>query len=231
MKKLYFLSLILISLNGFSQDKFILKKTDKPRFKIHDKVWKHAIGSASVCLWNDDKLSAFTISIDDNNEQDIPYWKQLQKKYKFPLTWFVITEADKKWNVKNWELFKDLSKKGNAIQGHDDRNWYEDLKKGITYQSIKKYRKRLKKTIKKVEKNIRQKCLTYEYPWGEANTDEISKLFIAGRGVIGLLNPANQIDFTQVRSISNPHIYTNESTRNHYILPLLTKTATLEDKN
>ncbi len=231
MKKILLINILFLSFYGFSQDKFILETPTKPRFKLQEKVWKQTIGDASVCLWNDDKLSAFTVTIDDNHEQDIPYWKELQAKYKFPLTWFVITEADKKWNVKNWNLFKELAINGNAVQGHDDRNWYEDQKKGIKYPSLKKYHRRLQKTIRKIEKNVGQKCLTYAYPWGEGNVDEVAKHFIASRGVIGLLNPANQIDFKQVRSISNPHIYINDSTRNHYILPLLNKTDTLEGKN
>ena len=231
MKKILLLLTLSFAIQTFSQDKFILETATKPRFKITEKVWKHTIGSASVCLWNDDKLGAYTITIDDNIEEDIPFWQKMQQKYHFPFTWFVITEADKKWNVKNWNLFKKLAENGNAVQGHDDRNWYQDPKKGITYPSLKKYHKRLQKTIRKIEKHINQKCVTYAYPWGEGNVDEVAKHFIASRGVIGLLNPANQIDFKQVRSVSNPHIYTNDSTRNHYILPLLNKTATLESKN
>jgi len=231
-KKLYIFLLLLSGLNISAQDKFILETNTVDRFELTDKVWAQTIGEASVCLWNDDKLSAFTITIDDNNEQDISYWKQLQKKYGLKYTWFVITEADKKYNVKNWKLFDELSKQGNAIQGHDDRNWYEDKKKGIKFPSLDVYNKRLKRTKTTIEKHIKnQKCLTYAYPWGEGNVDKVAKHFIASRGVIGLLNSANQIDFKQIRSISNPHIYKNDSTRNRYILPLLDKTSKLEGKN
>ncbi len=231
MKKILLLCFFICFLQGFSQEKFILETAVKPRFKITDKVWKSTIGTATVCLWNDDKLGAFTVTIDDNYEQDIPYWKQLQKKYRFPFTWFVITEADEKWNVKNWNLFVELAKNGDAIQGHDDRNWYQDVKKGIKYPSLKQYNNRLQRTINTIENKIGQKCLVYAYPWGEGNANEAAKHFIAARGAVGLLNPANKIDFKQVRSISSPHIYTNDSTRNHYILPLLNKTSKLEGKN
>ena len=223
---------VLVFNNIYAQEKFNLKVVSEPRFEITDKIWGQTIGDASVCLWNDDKLSAFTITIDDNNEQDIPYWKQLQKKYGFKYTWFIVTEADKTQNVKNWNLFKELSKSGNAIQGHDDQNWYDHPKKGQRNPSIRKYRKRLQKTIASIEKQIvDQKCVTYAYPWGQGNTVEVSKHFIASRGVIGLLNPANQIDFKQIRSISNPHIYKDNSTRDKYILPLIDKFSKLEDKN
>ncbi|MEP2280158.1 alpha/beta hydrolase fold domain-containing protein [Maribacter sp.] len=214
------------------QDNFILEEATTPRFNLTDKIWEQNIGDASVSLWNDDKLSAFSITIDDNYENDIPFWIEQQKIFSFNFTWFVITEAEQKYNVKNWALFNELAKTGNAIQGHDDRNWYEDKAKGINFPSIKNYNNRLNRTISKIEKNIdNQKCLTYAYPWGEGNENEAGKHFIASRGVIGRLNNANQINFKQVRSISNPHIYENDSTRNHYILPLLDKTSTLENKN
>ncbi|QCX37667.1 hypothetical protein FF125_04170 [Aureibaculum algae] len=232
IQKLYISVFLLFAMGTYAQDTFILEDTTDARFEITDKVWSQTIGEASVCLWNDDKLSAFTITIDDNYEKDISFWMELQKKYGFKYTWFVITEADKKYNVKNWDLFNELSKAGNAIQGHDDRNWYEDKETGVKYPSIKAYNKRLNRTKTKIEKHIEnQKCLTYAYPWGEGNVDEVANHFIASRGVIGLLNPANKIDFKQVRSISNPHIYSNDSTRNHYMLPLLDNTSKLEGKN
>ncbi|GEM_PF-236699 len=231
-RKLIIFTFLISALCIQAQDKFNLKATSEPRFEITDKVWGQTIGDASVCLWNDDKLAAFTITIDDNNEQDIPYWQELQEKYSFPYTWFVITEANKKQNVKNWKLFDELSKAGNAIQGHDDQNWYDHLKKGQRNPSIRRYRKRLQKTITSIEEQIvDQKCVTYAYPWGQGNTEEVHKQFIASRGVIGLLNASNQIDFKQIRSISNPHIYKNDSTRNRYISPLLDKFSKLEDKN
>lgn len=231
-KNLYIFILLLTILTGYGQNKFILDDASETRFKLTDKVWPQTIGEASVCLWNDDKLSAFTITIDDNNEQDIPFWIQLQEKYALKFTWFVITEADEKQNVKNWNLFNQLSNAGNAIQGHDDRNWYEDKEKGIKFPSLKKYNKRIECTINTIEKHMKgQRCLTYAYPWGEGNVDEVAKHFISSRGVIGLLNPANQIDFKQVRSVSNPHIYVNDSTRNRYILPLLDETTKLEGVN
>ena len=51
------------------------------------------------------------------------------------------------------------------------------------------------------------------------------------RGAIGLLNQTNTVNFENVHSISSKHIITNDSTRNNYVLPLLNKTAKLENKN
>lgn len=232
MKKKLLLIILVTSINIFSQEKFILESVTEPRFETTEKVWKQTIGNVSACLWNDDKLSAFTITIDDNNEQDIPYWQELQKKYKLPYTWFVITESEEKYNVKNWNLFNELAKQGNSIQGHDNQNWYDHPKENQVNTSVKKYKKQLEKTISKINKHIKnKKCLTYAYPWGQGNKDEAAKCFIASRSAIGLLNQANNIDFKQVKSVSNPHIYKNDSTRNRYILPLIDKTSTLANTN
>jgi acetyl esterase/lipase len=228
---LFYLSIFTFN-NVQSQDKFNLKFTANDRFEITDKIWSQTIGDANVCLWNDDKLSAFTITIDDNNEQDIPFWQELQQKYNFPYTWFVITEADKKYNVKNWKLFNELIQQGNAVQGHDDRNWYENPKRGERNTSVKKYRKRLQATIDKVESNIQnQKCITYAYPWGEGNDIEVSKKFIAIRDVIGWPNQANQINFEHVNSVSNRHIYGDKTSRDKYFSAILTKSDTIEGVN
>ncbi len=232
MKKILFISILYISLNSYAQEKFNLESSSEPRFEITNKIWSQTIGNASVCLWNDDKLAAFTLTIDDNNEQDIPFWQKMQQKYQVPYTWFLITEADKKYNVKNWQLFNTLAKQGNAIQAHDDRNWYEHPKKGERNPSAKKYSKRLQATIDEVESHIAtQKCLTYAYPWGEGNATEAVKKFIAIRDVIGWPNQANQIDFAHVNSVSNPYIYGDKASRDKYFNAILTKTDTVEGVN
>ncbi len=228
----FFLLSVLFSCSIKKQDKFNLGSTTTLRFEVSDMVWPVSIGEANVCLWNDDKLSAVSITIDDNIEEDIPFWKAMQQKYGFTFTWFVITEAEEKYNVKCWECFKELSQLGNSVQAHDDRNWFENPKENLKNTSIDAYVDRLKTTQYKININIKnQRCLTYAYPWGEGNEQEVSKLFIASRGVIGLLNQVNKINYNRVNSISNPHIYGDDTSRNKYILPLITKTATLENIN
>ena len=227
----FYLSIFTFN-NIESQDKFNLKFTTNDRFEITDKIWSQTIGDASVCLWSDDKLGAITITIDDNNEQDIPFWMTMQEKYGFNFTWFLMTEADEKYNVKCWNCFKQLAESGNAIQGHDDRNWYESPKGKEKNIPIKKYIRRLKATQEKIDSEINnQKCLTYAYPWGEGNDIEVSKLFIATRDVIGLPNQANRINYNHVNSISNLHIYKDKTSINKYVLPVLTKTETIEGLN
>ena len=53
----------------------------KPRFAITDKVWPAQPGEASVCLWADDRLAAFSVSADDNNAGDLAFWRELSQRY------------------------------------------------------------------------------------------------------------------------------------------------------
>ncbi len=53
----------------------------KPRFPLTGKVWPAKDGEASICLWEDDKLAAVSIGVDDNEMQDIPFWGELSKRY------------------------------------------------------------------------------------------------------------------------------------------------------
>ena len=323
----------------FAQDKLNLDPTTASRFTVADRVWPANVGDADVCLWNDDKLSAFTITIDDNQEGDINFWKSMQSKYGFNFTWFVITEAeDDKYNVKDWTKFVDLQGLGNEVQGHDDRNWalpsitqtvlkngvwvdptnpdhsiitidanqiikevetasfnysvnstfggtvslkyYRDavsidkpdfvssaengLTGSVTFTPqvgdqgvylvnvisdngtdviLKQYRMginssesvylaRLQVTQNKIDTEVANgKALTYAYPFGEGEHDEARKQFISIRGTTGLLNHADKVNYLDVRSVSNPHIYADDAKRDTYILPLVTKTSTLWGQN
>jgi hypothetical protein len=223
---------VLFSCTLKAQDKFNLGSSTSSRFEVTNIVWPDSIGEANVCLWNDDKLSAVSITIDDNNEQDIPFWKTMQKKYDFTFTWFLITEASEKNNVKCWSCYQDLADAGNAIQGHDDRNWFENCNDNEQNTSIDIYSNRLKATKKKINNKIKnQECVTYAYPWGQGLENESGKIYIATRGVIGLLNQVNQINYNRVNSISNPHIYSNKISRDKYVMPLITQINKLEGVN
>jgi len=219
---------------SIAQDKLNLDPTTTSRFTVTDKVWPSNVGEGDVCLWNDDKLSAFTITIDDNIESDIPFWKTMITKYGFNFTWFVITEADAQYNVSNWQLFNDVAAFGSQINGHDDRNWYNNRGAGETNPTDAEYLARLQATQTKINTEVTSgdnKCLTYAYPFGEGNETEARKVFSAIRGVTGLLNLADKVNYLDVNSISNPHIDKDEASRDLYVLPLLDKTSTLYNQN
>ena len=219
---------------SIAQDKLNLDPTNDSRFTVTDKVWPANVGEGDVCLWNDDKLSAFTITIDDNIESDIPFWKTMITKYGFNFTWFVITEADSQYNVSNWQLFNDLATLGSQINGHDDRNWYNDPGAGETNPTDAEYLARLQATQTKINNEVttgNNGCLTYAYPFGEGNETEARKVFTAIRGVNGVLNLADKVNYLDVNSISNNHIYGDQASRDKYVLPLLDKTSQLYNVN
>lgn len=114
-------SIALIT-GAFAQDKLNIEKTNTSRFVVGDRTWPANVGEAEVCLWEDDRLAAFSISIDDNMESDIPFWQQMQTDYGFNFTWFVIPNL-----VNDWGNFSSLLAEGNDIQGHDDRNWTNNI--------------------------------------------------------------------------------------------------------
>ena len=236
MQKKYSLILLLllsfIQLNG--QNTFNLNSTTSPRFTTTDKVWPANVGEADVCLWNDDKLAAFTLTIDDNNEQNIPFWKTMITKYDFHFTWFVITEAATQYNVQNWNLYNDLASLGSQIDAHDDRNWYNNPTGGETNPTDADYLARLQATKTKINTEItagNNTNLTYAYPFGEGNETEARKAFIGIRGTNGVLNQANTVNYLDVNSVSSPYIYNTEANRDKYILPLLDKTNKLYGTN
>ena len=66
-------------------------KPTAPRFPLTEKDWPD-VGKASVCLWADDKLAAYSLGVDDNFNEDIPWWEDASKsRGGLPITWFVIT--------------------------------------------------------------------------------------------------------------------------------------------
>ncbi|XMO85794.1 T9SS type A sorting domain-containing protein [Algibacter sp. AS12] len=221
----------VIQLNG--QNAFNLDATTGSRFTKTDKVWPIHIGEGNVCMWSDDKLAAFTITIDDNNEQNIPFWKSMITKYGFHFTWFVITEADSQYNVQNWNLYNDLAVMGSQINGHDDRNWYNNPTGGEANPTDADYLARLQATVTAINTNVTSgnDCLTYAYPYGEGNETEARKTFIGVRGTQGVLNQPNTVNYLDVNSVSNVHIYGNNTDRDKYVLPLLDNVKKLYGTN
>lgn len=247
MKRYITLTLLLslfVSLVS-AQDKLNLDPTDSPRFTVTDKVWPTNVGEADVCLWNDDKLSALTITIDDNMEGDVPFWKSMHSEYGFNFTWFLITEAlDDKYNVKNWDLYRSLAINGHQINGHDDINYCNDWQdhkidnprddhKSLTENPTpENYLLRLKATTNKVNSEVTgggNKCLTYAYPMGEGMLDEARKEYIAIRGVGGHPNHVDIVNYLDVESISSGNLFSLGI--DFYLPSLLDKSSTLWGHN
>lgn len=216
------------------QNTFNLDPTSSSRFTVTDKVWPTNVGEADVCMWNDDKLSAFTITIDDNIESEVPFWETMIDKYGFNFTWFVITEAAGENNVSDWSLYNSVAAKGSQINGHDDRNWYDTPGEGETNPTDAEYLATLQATKTKVNTEVTSgdnQCLTYAYPYGEGNETEMRKVFIANRGTVGVLNKHDLVNYLDVNSVSSHYLYPDDTKRDTYILPLMNTTSTLYGHN
>lgn len=99
----------------------LAEKPTKPRFPLTGKVWPQKEGDASVCLWEDDKLAAMTLGIDDNCSGDVPFWKGLSKKYgKLNITWnLVVGNIEMKTsNAGTWDFWRELTKEGYHVASH-----------------------------------------------------------------------------------------------------------------
>ncbi len=91
------------------------------RFPITGRVWPATPGTAVICLWEDDKLCAFTMSVDDNIAPQVPDWIEKAAEVGFPVTWFVITDRIGTVNVGfngTWPLWADVLAKGHDVQSH-----------------------------------------------------------------------------------------------------------------
>lgn len=212
-----------------------LNPTTTPRFVSKNKTWGSTFGSTSVCLWKDDKVAAFTISIDDNIETEVDYWIQTLATYKLPVTWFLITDGQT-WpgwdvvatnpNVKDWNKYINAIKSGNFIGGHDDRNWFNTPTNTPNVDSLK-YVTRLNSTRQKVDAELDSygnRVLTYAWPFGEGNVEYGRTQFIAMRGTYGVLNQVDKVNYLNVNSVSSPILGAALST---YIDPLIDKAAKL----
>ncbi len=222
-------------------EKINLNPTTTSRLATTNKQWGTNFGDVSVCLWKDDKVAAFSITIDDNIESETDFWKGKQASYGFPFTWFLITEAGSwpgfdtdatadRFNVKDWTKYAELAKLGNFIDCHDDRNWYKTVGSTPNPDSLK-YVTRLKATRQKVASetgSFGNKPLTYAYPFGEGNVNWARTQYIAIRGTTGVLNFADKVNYLDVNSASSPGISAAPAT---YIDPLLNKVSTLFNVN
>lgn len=97
-----------------------------PRFPLTGKVWPSKPGEASVCLWEDDKLAAMSLGVDDNCAQDLPYWKELSAKYGgLNITWNLITfniggvvDKGRVSSAGTWETWQQMLAEGYRVASH-----------------------------------------------------------------------------------------------------------------
>lgn len=85
-------------------------------------VWPENPGDADICIWEDDKLAAMSITIDDNCYMNVEWWLKTAEEHGFKITWFLITDRiDKKVTPKangTWDDWNVVKNAGHDLQSH-----------------------------------------------------------------------------------------------------------------
>ena len=187
-----------------NQKRNLPEKPLKPRFELRDRDWPANAGDASICLWKDDALAAFTIAIDDNCASNIPWWMEMCSKYGLRPTWFIVTDGiggPRAMNSGTWDTWKKVSEAGFDVQSHTVHHLVTD---SPTWKNMEADYAESKEAI---EANIPGiKCLTLAYPGGkgqEMNDPALAaKYYIGARSTRPFANPANQINYMEVNASS-----------------------------
>ena len=216
LRIILFFGVMLLSLQGHAEQLFNLPvPTNGLRYASFadlDIKWPAAHGEGSVCLWGDDKFSAVSITIDDNNAGDFPLWRQISADYGWKITWFVIVH-DGLWdiykNVPGYNLgyagtpaqWKQLADEGHEIQLHG----------GCEINSLSEvaYQEYLDLASAYLESVVSNNITTFAYPCGTVNSSErvggleaiCSTNFIGARGTTGGATAPATVDYLQTHSM------------------------------
>ncbi len=154
-----------------------------------DRLWPEQHGQAIISAWKNDKLAAFSFTIDDNCAPDHEWWVEQGNNYGFRFTWFVITQ---RIGVENtsfngfWSDYQALFDLGHDIQSHTYTHNYGE------YTAAEEY----SLSQEQIEANlVGAEPITLAYPGGLKDTeDEIddkavaAEYYISARGVGGHIN-------------------------------------------
>lgn len=186
-----------------------LPETSTPRFEVKDREWPSEYGKPSICLWSQDKLAAFSLTIDDNHVEDHPFWLEMAQQFGWKWTWFLIVNKIG-WIHEGWDDWQKLVDLGHDIQSHT----YSHMCDALLYtqreylQAITIINERLQNT----------NTVTLAYPFGyrtnklgspcecikrsQNDRAEAAKYHLAARDVVGALQAPNKVDFMKVPSVS-----------------------------
>lgn len=160
--------------------------------------WPAQPGAASICLWQGDKVCAYSLTIDDNCAPNIPFWIEQGERFGFRFTWFVITgriadEEGKGDFGGDWPTFNRLHALGHDIQSHTVTHLHGDLPIAEEYAQSKAM----------IETRIPgHRCRTLAYPGGgrsraakgipvvENDPAVASMHYVGARGAAGFVTPA-----------------------------------------
>jgi len=165
----------------------------------YERVWPAETGQAHICLWADDKYAAVSITIDDNCQPDHAWWIEQGEKYGFRFTWFVVTGGiGVKTNsfAGNWEDFRKLRRLGHDVQSHTVSHHSDDAKRPD--DEVEAQYRDSKKAIEDNVPGTQAVCMAY--PYGSGKDDIAARYYIACRGVRGVPNIANRINYMRTGS-------------------------------
>ena len=170
------------------------------RFEMsYDRVWPEKPGRAHVCLWADDKYAAVSITIDDNCQPDHAWWIEQGDKYDFRFTWFVVTGGIGKPTrsfLGGWDDFRKLRELGHDVQSHTLSHHKDDAER-----PDEEVRAEYRDSQKDIEENVPgTRAVSMAYPWGSGKGDIAAEYYIACRGVHGVPNRANCINYMRTGS-------------------------------
>ena len=166
----------------------------KGRFPLPaERVWPQKPGQAHVCLWDDDKFAAVSITIDDNCAPDHAWWVEQGKRTGFRFTWFIVTKSldqGKASFAGTWEDFRKLKQLGHDVQSHtvahnkdDHQRPDEEVDAGYRDSNAA------------IGKNVGGPVVCLAYPWGKGKPKLAEQHYVACRGVVGTPNVANRINY------------------------------------
>ncbi|HPE62265.1 MAG TPA: polysaccharide deacetylase family protein [Thiolinea sp.] len=195
-----------------------LPAVTRPRFTVTDRQWP-AAGEVSIAMWSQDKLSAFSLSIDDNHVQDHAFWFEMGERYGWKWTWFVIANQVGWGAHDHWGHWQQVQDKGHDVQTHT----YSHLCDALFY-TYREYRQ----SQVVIDQNVEgARVVTMGYPFGSGTNKAGSpcapltsartqndrtlaaKYFLAARDVYGALTNPASIDFLSVPSVSSARNFLN----------------------
>ena len=182
------------------QLRFLPGPGEKTRFATPEISWPEKVGEAEVCLWADDKVAAFSFTIDDNSAPDHDWWIQKAKEYDFKATWFVITRrvgTGVNWGT--WADFQKLLDEGHDVQSHTVTHLHSEEPDWVSLEW------EYGDSIKHIEEGLPgHRVTTLAYPGGTQKNNRVSndpkiamQHYLAARGTRGTPNPPGEINYTE----------------------------------
>ncbi|TXH69116.1 MAG: hypothetical protein E6Q85_08610, partial [Thiothrix sp.] len=88
------------------------------RFAVTGLQWPANVGDLSISMWSQDKIAAFSLTIDDNHVQDHAFWYEMAEQYGWKWTWFLIANQIGWSSADHWGNWQKAIDNGHDVQSH-----------------------------------------------------------------------------------------------------------------